>query len=586
MRNARILLGLLLFIFPVFTFAQNADEAAKEKLKRQNDLIEKILSDAKNLRLPENKAFVYAKIGSALWQADQKRARQLFQNSIAELIAAQAEGEAEKGSQQYFQSLIYGQQPRWNILFLIAARDAEFALEAMIKTRPARISRVDVNFSDDYAPDQQNARTELQNEQRLLSLAAEQNPERAVKLIRESLKKGVTYETVNLLKKVFEKNAEMGNSLAEEVGQKFLDTDFAANRQIPDVLYYFLNEATREKSAEEKALKISDETVRALASKMLDYWLKPGNPFNGYGSSFYIVEKIFPARAAEVKKRYEQFNVQNQTEQQQEYYKLLQSDASAEELIRRASDMPRSWRNELYRRAAEKMAQNGNVSQAEKILSDNLSEQESDYYVSQFNYNLANQAISKGNYDEAAAFAAKISNLNYRISALTQIANSIFQKDPKENKRAALAVLDQGRALISEPPESFDEISMLFNLGYAYCAIEPARAFDLLESLTEPLNEIIQASAVLAKYRTTGNFRQGEFQVINGQFSYNVPSFDNLLQTLKDKDFERAVSFTERFSRADTRIALQIQLIDENFTGSIDNLQIMPLPLGTRFSIN
>jgi hypothetical protein len=586
MRNARILFGLLLFIFPVFSFAQNADEAAKEKLRQQSDLIDQLLNDSKNLRLPENRAYVYAKIGSALWQNNQKRARELFQNSIAELIAAQAEAETEKGSQQYFQSLIYGQQPRWNILFLIAARDAEFALEAMLKTRPARISRVVVNFSDDYTADQQYARTELQNEQRLLSIAAEQNPERAVKLIRESLKKGVTYETVNLLRKVFEKNAEMGNSLAEEVGQRFLDTNFDENRQVLDVLGYFLSEATRQKSAEEKAFKVSDETIRALASKILDYWFKPGNSLYGYGSSFSIVEKFFPARAAEAKKRYEQVNSQNQTEQQQEYYKLLQSDVSAEELIRQAPNMPRAWRNELYRRAAEKMAQNGNVSQAEKILTDNLSEQETDYYISQFNYNLVNQAVSKGNYDEAVGFAARITNLSYRISALTQIANAIFQKDPKENKRAALSVLDRARTLISDPPESFDEITMLLNLSNAYGAIEPARAFDLLESLTDSFNEIIQASAVLAKYRPTGNFRQGEFAVVNGQFSYNVPSFDYILQTLKNSDFKRAVSFTGRFHRADTRIALQLHLIDENFSNGITNMQIMELPVGTRFSIN
>jgi hypothetical protein len=62
----RFLFIFTIFIFPFFISAQNVDEAAKEKLRQETVLLERILADAKNLRLPENRAFIYAKVGNAL----------------------------------------------------------------------------------------------------------------------------------------------------------------------------------------------------------------------------------------------------------------------------------------------------------------------------------------------------------------------------------------------------------------------------------------------------------------------------------------------------------------------------------------
>ncbi|MEJ7701420.1 MAG: hypothetical protein WKF71_17505 [Pyrinomonadaceae bacterium] len=190
MSAIRFFFVLALLVFPFFVSAQSVDVAEKEKLRQGTALLEQILADAKNLRLPENRAFVYAKVGNALWQTDEKRARTLFQNSIADLIAAQTEAEAEKGKKEYLNNLIYGQSPRWDILHTIAARDAEFALDAMSKTRPVKIAQAISNLNGHIQSQSQHyARNEVQSEQRIIAMAAEQNPQRAVKLLRESLKK-------------------------------------------------------------------------------------------------------------------------------------------------------------------------------------------------------------------------------------------------------------------------------------------------------------------------------------------------------------------------------------------------------------
>jgi hypothetical protein len=565
MSALRFLFVFALFAFPFSVFAQNNEEELKEKLRRETALLEQILTDAKNLRLSENRALVFAKVANALWQTDEKRARALFQNSISDLITAQTEAEAEKGNKEYLNNLIYGQAPRWEILQTIGARDAEFALSALVKTRPTKIAQAISNFTGDrQSPSQQYARSEIQGEQRLITLAAEQNPQRAVKLLRESLKKDVSYETVNLLRKIFQKDAETANQLAEEVAQKLLDTKFDDDNPDTGFLQHFVSEFGQEKTSETPTLKISDRLLKDVTEKIIKFALRPnGAPsFYSYPSTLKVVEKFFPASVAQLKKK--QAAYENQYGQSEGYNKLMQGEVSSEELLNQADKYPRSQRNEIYRRAAEKTAQSGNVAEAQKIITTNLSEEESERYLSQLNYSLAHQAISQGKFNEANQFINQIAEESVRLNTLIYLATSIYQKDPKENQKWAATVLDEARSLISNAPEKTSEINSLVTVAAAYATIEPTQAFRLLESLTAPLNEFSEASAVIAKFNNHGNFRQGEYQLNAGNNVFGVYNLTNVLQTLKNKDFDRTMRFVNGFSRLDARVSLQIQLVDWN----------------------
>ena len=581
MQAIRFLFVLALFVFPFHLFAQNTDDgvpktdaetaesAAKEKLRQQTALLGQILVDAKNLRLPENRAVIYAKVGNALWQTDEKRARALFQTSISDLITAQTEAESEKGNnKQYLEALIYGQAPRWDILNTIAARDAEFALDALVKTRPAKVAQAVSNLTDGSQPQNYGyARNEVQAEQRLIALAAEQNPQRAVKLLRESLKKDVSYETINLLKKIFQKDPDTANQLADEVGQKILDTKLDEENQDTGFIQYFLDEFGQEKSSDAASLKVSDEILRALAEKFAKFVLRP-NIYSFYTnpSTLKILGRYFPSSLAQIQQKQAKTQNQNQNAQSENYSKLMQSDASPEEILSQAGKFPRGYRNELYRRAAEKTAQNGNVAEAQKIISANFSAEESENYLSQLNYNLAQQAIGQGKFNDANQLINQISDENLRLNTLVYLANAIYQKDPKENQKWASSVLEEARALVPDAPEKISEINALVGIAAAYAAFEPAQAFRQIEPLTAPLNEFSEATAVVAKYSGYGNFRQGEYQISAGNNPLGVYSLTNVLQTLKDKDFNRTLQFINGFSRLDVRISLEMQLIDLNFS--------------------
>jgi hypothetical protein len=576
MSARRFLLFTLLFLLSYGVSAQETDDAVKEKQAREIKLLEQILTDAKNLRLPENRAIVFARVGSALWQVDEKRARKLFADAISEVVAAQTEAQVERGGKQFFQALIYGQTPRMDVINLIAARDAELALDFLTKTRPATIAEaIQKSNEDGNSMVQQYARGEVATEQRLLGLMAEQNPQIAVARVRESLKKGVSYETINLLTKIYAKDPQTADKLAEEVGESFLSVNFAKDYQAAENAGYFIAQVGRQRTADEKSVRISDELLRRLAAKMSDDWLAAkNNQFYGYWNSSAVIERFFPERAARIKKQAESSNNQNQTDDSQEYTKLMGSETPPEEMIAGAGKLPSNYRNEILRSAAQRFADKGNFAQAERILQENIGDEQGEYYLSQFYLNRSYQLMNDGKYDEANGYINRITDENQRVNGLINLANSAYQRDKKENQKLAESILSQARALLPAEPETQNDLNAMAYLATIYAQIDTNESFRLVESLQPTINELIQANFVLMKFRSYGGVRQGEMQIVGGN-NLGIYNLENTMRALKEKDFERTLQFANGFNRIETRIWLQLQLIDEN-------LVIMNLPVNSR----
>jgi len=581
----KALLFSLLFILSINNFAQTADEeAAKEKVARQTKLLEQILADAKTLRLPENRALIFARVGNAYWQSDEKKARKLFADAISDVITAQTESFDEKINKQYYQAMFYGQTPRMDIINLLGSRDAELALEYLISSRPPiLVEAVKESNEDASSMLQQYARTEIAAEQRLLGLAAEQNPQLAVKRVREIMKKGYSYETLNLLKKIYAKDPQTADKLAEELAESLLSVDFAKNYQTSNAAGYFIADMGRQRAKDEKALQIPDELLRRLIIAITDNWLSSkNNQMYGYWNCLTVIERMFPDRAAKINKKLEQINSQNQNQEALEYNQLITSETAPEQLVAQAEKFQSAYRNQINRVAATKFANNGNIEQAEKILQSTASDGQSEYYLSQLYVNLSNQMANKGNFEAAYNYANQIPDQNQRINALINLANMIYQKDRKENQKWAESILNQARDLISTPPETQTDFNAATTLAVAYAQFDANESFRLIESILPAFNEIIQANFVLMKFRNYGGFRQSEMQISAGN-SLGLYNLDNTLRVLREKDFERTLQFANSIARPEMRVWYQLQLIDENLP-NIMNLPIN-LPRGTSFSI-
>jgi len=572
---ARFFTCLLLCVFPLITFAQDSDEAGKTKQRRQTVLLEQIIADIPNLKLGENRALVYAKIGNIVWKADEKRARAFFQNAVGELINAQISAEADKKNIGYQNDLLTGQTTRPQILQAIAARDAELALEYLYKTRTEIVvkalstttpknSKIS-NYSNNYSYLAQN---ENNLEQGFVRLAADQSPERAVKLLRQSLKKGFSNETLNLLKKLHTKDAETADELASEIVGKLVNSSFSADNQLNyqniNVATVFLTEFIREKNQSEKYLKFDDSQMRILADKLISFFLKQ-NESRGYYNAYSILpiaEKLAPSSVAGLKQ-----NQKNNprhgmfSEYDPEVSKLFNGETTAEQLLIAAKKFPASSRRQIYQRAANKLAQQGDINRATEILTDNFDEdaleQEIHNLNSQYSYNL----ISAGKFAEAENLIDGFPE-NSRVGALINLANAIFQKNQTENKSYAVAVLGKARASISEKPQDTTEMSNLMQIISAYGTIEPVEAFRLFEPLVPQINELSEAAVIINGFQRNSNIRQGEF-VINNNNSWGFYGADfSVLSKLSTGDFDRVLNLIDSFSRGEMRISLKLQLAE------------------------
>jgi predicted transcriptional regulator len=557
-------LSLMFLLAFSSVFAQVSDDKKAEKQKQQDALLEQIAKDAEALRLPENRALVLAKLGDGYWNTDEKRARQFFQNAVNDLVTAQNEADADKKQSGSLYGLIYGVAPRQEILMLISGHDAELALESFYKSRPPKVARALTadNTEKKDSESGQYALNETNFEQSLISKIGDQSPQRAIKLFRESLSKGVTYEAFNFIEKLKTKDFDLAGQLAVEVADKLISSDFAKEPQASSLSAAFVSEYGKKPEPNVKTIKIEDRLLRDLMAKIVKNLMKSEE--NGYEieSLLPMIERFAPESLAALKQRQAKYDKENKREEYNDYTKLIESNPSPEKLLSEADKYPDDIKNQIYYSAAEKLAQNGNVEGAKKLIASKLPENERENYLTQINYNLIQQAITAEKYDEAASLINLIPVENSRFYFLIQLATTIHQKNPADNKTKALGVINQAREMIPQPVETLEDISLLMQLATTVSEIDAEQAFPILESLTYQINEYVEAAAIVGKYRSDGSVRRGEM-IVNSYGSVSgLNSMSQILVTLKKKDFGRATAFVNGFQRPEVRVNLAMQLID------------------------
>jgi len=123
--------------------------------------------------------------------------------------------------------------------------------------------------------------------------------------------------------------------------------------------------------------------------------------------------------------------------------------------------------------------------------------------------------------------------------------------------------MEEARRLVNEFAENKDEVAGVMKLAAGYAAIEPDRAFPLLNPLIEQANDVINATALLAKYNKREQmFRQGEM-LLPQTFGYgggNFALYGKELKMLAKVDYGRTKNLIDQFRRDDVRVLLKLLL--------------------------
>jgi len=549
-----------------------------EKLERQVALADASVLDASALRLGENRAFIYARAGALTWKSDQKNGGALFQKAINELSnalsMAEAEGRGKQNSAMIENRLLQG--VRAPLLSTIATSDPELALDGMYRTRSTSIQRalaVDPTgkISDTNGTNASLARNEMALEQRLMMLAADKNPEKAIKMLQESLKKGVSNETLSLLKKLYAKDPESATSMAADVMSQLQGANFTndpGDFEVVNAASMILQDSLRPPGKPgAKEFRFDDAQLRSLAQKLVnftltqDYRMNPGR----FNQIMPIAERYAPGSVAALKKVQSNGMPASQRAQMDPDVRKMMSDPklTAADMLQQAKTMSADVRPAVYQNAAAKLAQTGDLNAAIQLLNTSFSGAALESAINSVNYTYANALIGQGKYAEAEQVIDTFTDPNNKRNAMINLATRAFQKNPTENRSLATAVLNKVRGLLPDRPTENNELNQFMQLIAAFGPIDPDQAFSTYESLIPQLNELADANAVVQGFQGGfGNVRSGEFviQQYGGGFGFNLEP--NAFRILAKADFERTQKLIDGFSRREIRALLRLQLAE------------------------
>ncbi len=237
--NRKLLSLLLLLLFAQINFAQtienvNKDGITPEMRKDAIVFLRETSAEVNGLRTLENRISFSAELAALMWFEDEKEARAMFQVAINDFRQLFAQYDAQINAA--------GITPNEDRLYMSGADSAAQLTRKFIKAVAVRqqiataISEHDPKLALEFFYDTALVITnpEFRNviagrdayfETNLLQQIAEKDIDTALKYARKSLDKGLNYETVSLLKKIYEKEEDKGISFGLDILAKIKSGD-------------------------------------------------------------------------------------------------------------------------------------------------------------------------------------------------------------------------------------------------------------------------------------------------------------------------------------------------------------------------
>jgi hypothetical protein len=610
--GVKLMKAALLFIaLAVFCFSAPGQttptESNTEKEKVQKELETRVLQmldqavgDAVNLKLARNRAVVYAIAGDLYWKFDEKRARELFRSCESEILAANEEADKEKKENEdlYAGVFEFGGSIRSEILPMIGKHDADLALQMLVSTRPAKLTEAMMkavlpNAKQEggymnFSPDQYRVQQEIALEQQFALLVAEQNPDKAIKLLKDSLSKGLSWNVMPLLQKIYKKDEKKAAALADDVVRKIVETDLTKKRDDLHAGIQFLEYATQPiptKASKEKAFQFSETQVRDIANKIIATFMQPNSSLEMIMAMSNVIptlEKVVPEKTLPLKQKQAEMskNLPPEVKQMQQQRKLWSQSSTPEEIL---ADLPKL--NEIEKAAAYSSLSNkisgiDDEVRAKKLIDQIPDEKARNQANERFESAKIGRAANDGKLDDARKLIKNLSQKKTQIQKLVALAMQFHKKNTEKDIETAVSLMKDAKALANEFPEDENELNDLMEIVRGYAVVDAPEAFRIFEPIVDQLNDFVQASAILSKYnKRNQNFKKGELLMKVNGYSWDgllLFRYIDQIQLLGKADMNKMSSFSDKFQRTDARTIVKLFIAqgflkDEKKDGSTEN---------------
>ena len=564
---------------PPASRAQTSADAQKEKEKEQRlelekktvALVNEIASAAWGLKLPENRVFIITGAADLLWAFDEKRARNLYWealNSINSMNVATpksgetlSKAEREKTAQNYFSVLMLRQK----LLRQVAARDSQLALEMLRATRqvPPGQPGSESFFNDDR-----------RLEQEIAGEIAARDPALALQLARQSLAKGLTFESLNLLQQLRQSDAEKASQFAGDIIIKLQTTNVATDVRASIIALHLL-EASRtpdNQLANEplgprpKALSLTDDQRRQLVELVTNAALSQSANSNLLAEMNELmpdVDQFFPEKRAALERRLAAFSETLSKEQRaQNTYNSLIRRGMQEELIRTAASVDDQTRQTLYQQAAIIAVARGKTDSFRDFVNKEVSDSGERRKIFDF---LDDEEISatagRKQIDRLRKLLPKIERKEERARIMAELA--LMLKEKGEDAEAA-TVLDEAATLIKTDLKDEKQTNALLTVLCAYAVIDPSKAFALAERTVDRANSQISLLMLVDRVVKSGAVKKSEIVLEYPgimPLDFLVFRYGKGVAALAKTDFNRTRALADRFERNELRLMAQLMIV-------------------------
>ncbi|HKO44488.1 MAG TPA: hypothetical protein VJU84_14515 [Pyrinomonadaceae bacterium] len=552
------------------TSAVNSEKELQQKrelIQKANSLVDEIAIGAHGLKLPENRSFVLTSAADLLWRHDEKRARALFWdalNSINLLVdpgGNSAKRTKENREKHYF--AIY--TLRQGLLRTVAKHDPQLALDMLRTTRQLPpVEEVNAGYR---LPD------DSEIEQQIATEAAARDPEKGLQVARDSLAKALTFQTLNFLSRLNERDQEVAAKFAGDIIDKLqtknLATDIVSSRIALNLVGWSRSSsvAGQEKDSPHRfdPLKLDNERRRQLVEMITDAAMSVSansTLLNAIHDILPEMYKFVPERVGPLRKKLSIFEqTLNREQRSSNEYSSLMRGGSPEDMLTGSLKADGDERQMLRQQAIVIAILRRRADALREFIKNEIAD---DSLQRSLMDDLDTQQITaatlRGDADELRSLLPRVRRTEERARAMAEIAVVLEKKGDHDE---AVKLLDEARTLIKVDFESETQSNALLALVAAYALVEPPKAFAIIERTIDRANDQIGRALLLDKIARTGVVKKGELLMQNsGTISpeYMLFKYGKAVVALANADFNRTRAAADRFERMELRLMMRLLL--------------------------
>ena len=562
---------------PVTAEKPTPDSKADQELKREALLLlGETSQQVRELKNQQNQILARVQLADLMWKDQEASARRVYREAFD--ILRQALDSPDEGDSESSENSRTLFSLRTQVIESLGHHDPlmarDFLRQTETKPRP-EVVNTDGAVSDVKAQPEQDAEAQ-RLEMDLSAQMVDQNPQEAMRAVRSALSQGFSSGIPSVLMRLMQKNPNMASELAGELVSKLRTTDFKMHPDAIDMVSFLIREqADAIKSAgtdgqnkvegqEEKRPALLDaQTSSGFLEFIVDTALKKN-------SGEYLLmhlrnmqeelEQLAPAQAARVKQKWAELEKEYPELQSSSRFREAARLSDVQDMLKAAKEATPEMRDSLYSQAAYAAWDKGDKSQANEIVTTNISSlSERKQILASFHERAISELISSDDLVQARQLIAQTHATDKRIGQLIDLAAAFAEK---KDMKAAIEVLNEAQSLIPAKPRNGEELDLQLKLALAFSTPDPDRSFSLLNSAIDQINDLLEATARVANFVSFSvSIKDNEFDMESHTI---VPGLSALLsRDLKkwaELDFAKTKSMLDKFQRPEIRVSVYLGL--------------------------